>query len=269
MVTIAGTPDPYSHRMAVVISGLTDTPTVALDRVLPGGRVEPVRHARALAPTGGIAVTDDYDVPTDTPYQYRVTQGATIVTSSDMTLPSGNTFWLGEPNTGLMQRIIPAANAIPEWTREAPIGVHRVLGREDPVVVVERRWWAQGEFTLYTLNDSQRDAMGSLWAMAATLGFYGPAAIIGGIGRLYIASASVAERRVSARGYETCREWHAQITQVAEPVGPATAPIFVRWQDVVDSYATHQAVVDGEHDWLDVMTGVPTRGSGSDVGWEW
>lgn len=263
-------PDPYHHRMAVTVLGLPiDTP-FKLQRVLPDGRVEDVRHAGSVTPTGGMALVDDYDTPTDTPYVYRVTQADVIMGDSDeVTLPAADTFWLGEPNTGLMERVIPAANAIPEWTRESPVGVHRVLGRQDPVVVVEERWWASGDLTLYTITDDQRLAMGTLWALGTTLGFYGPAAIIGGIGRIYIAATTVGERRVSARGYETPREWHAGIVQVAEPMGAATAPVFVRWQDVVAAYISHQAVADGEHSWLDVMTGVPGRDFGPDVGWEW
>lgn len=268
--SIEGIPDPSRHRIEIVVRDLLSDAVVNIERILPGGRIEPVRHAQGVAPTGGSLIVDDYDVPTDSAFSYRVTQGgATKATSAPVTLASAETFWLGEPNTGIMVRVIAAANAIPEWTREAPTGIHRVLGRQDPVVVVDTRWWAQGELTLYTMTEEQRVDLGDLFSLGSTLGFYGPQAIIGGIGRIYVVAPTVDERRVSARGYETPREWHSQITQVAEPVGPASAPLVVTWGAVVTAYDTWQDVVDGEHDWLDVMTGVPGFEPGSNVTWEW
>jgi len=269
--SILALPDPNRHRLAIQIMDLTSSAPIKLNRILPGGRIEPVRHAQALVPTGSIALTDDYDVPTDTPFRYQAIQNGNVIATSDfITLPSGNTFWLGEVNSGQFIQIIPAANAIPQWSREAPVGVHRVLGRQDPVVVSDVRWWAEGELTHYTLSMNQRDEVGNIWSFGTTLGFYGPVDIIGGIGRLYILSNQVDERRVSARGYEDAREWHAQITQVAEPTGAARIPVIVTWQDVVNGYATWQDVVDGEDDWLDVMQGVPGQEDVlPPVGWDW
>ena len=260
-------PDPFRHRMAVAIVDLPSDAPISLTRILPGARRELVRHVQnADIVLDGIALTDDYDVPTDTLYRYEVRQGAAVVATSDMvSLPSDGSFWLGEPNTSTMVQVIPAANAIPSWRREAPIGVHRVLGRPDPVVVTDVRWWADGELTLYTLTENQRQQVGSITSYGVTLGFYGPAEILGGVGRIYLVSTTIDERRVSPRGTETPREWRMDITQVAEPTGDATIPIITTWQSVVTSYALWSDVVAGEQDWLDVMQGTTLPSPG----WEW
>lgn len=264
--------DPNRHRVGVALVGLESADPVYVDRILPDGRVERVRNAQGLEPEGGGVFFDDYDTPTDAGFRYRATQGGVVIATSDVVvLPSNGRFFLMDPTLPMSALpVIPAANAIPEWQRTAPVGVYRVLGRQDPIVVTDVRWWAEGEFTCYTLTAAQRDAFGQLSAQGLTVGLYGPAEVLGGIGRIYLVGSQVNERRVSPRGTEQAREWHVQVTQVAQPTQvPRTTPL-VDWGDVVAAYPTWQDVVDNETDWTDVMTGVPgAEGTGPDVGWEW
>jgi len=129
--------------------------------------------------------------------------------------PPGDRFF--DPYNPLNEKLI----TIESWqdlTYDASGDVVRVYGRADPVVVTDIRSYPSGSLKVVTLDQPQREWLGSLLAPGRVIGFYPSDPSFGYPSPTYLYVGKVLQSRVVRRVTAQERRWDLDVQVVEAPV---------------------------------------------------
>jgi hypothetical protein len=110
---------------------------------------------------------------------------------------------------------------VESWTElafDASGDVVRIVGRADPVVVTAVRPYPSGTLKLITLDEAERNWLGSLLASGRVIGFK-PGDLSYGLGSLlYLYVGKVSNERVGPRAKQQERRWTLDVQITEAPV---------------------------------------------------
>lgn len=240
------------NRITVTRSGAVAWTSFDLQRSDDAGVTwVPVRGVTAAIPPGDVWIGYDYEAPNGVTVQYRA-RGTTVTgISGAWTLSStlswtSDSAWMKDPrytakNTTLRMR------SWPEPTRGRRMGVHRVVGRADPIVVTDIRQLITGEFVIYTATQAEADALLDLLDSNAVL-VQSPARYR--FGSRWIIVGDIKEMRGSRMVTEQIRWWSVPFVEVLAPLDEGVAISGgLTWSDINSVYATWQALLDTGKTW--------------------
>lgn len=251
-VTVTGDNTYARHR--IVVSRNTGTPlwvTLDVERSDDSGTSwTAVRGATGVTPAGDMWIGYDYEGTNGVAAIYRARGATTLVTGPWATSTgatwSSTSHWLKDLLTpgnsmeievsGLPQRVWPIVQ-----------GVHRPVGRPDPVVTsdVRQMHTASVEFEVYTATEA--DELRTLLA-GDTLLLQLATGV--GYGNIYLRPGTISERKGAEEIGSEWRYLTVDYVEVAAPPDDGVGSLGLTWQDVVDTYAT----------WADLIAAVPTWG---------
>lgn len=271
--TIAVTLDPGFDAAVITVTPPTGSTGVNVWRTGPSGEPAFVRGAQPAPATPPAQFTiRDYEAPLGVPLSYQAAgvdaagvQGpssAAVV----FTLPAGayDDPWLndlGHPSNNqkvVVERFNPAQHA-------APVGIHHILSRRDPIATSDIAWTASYELTFATLDDGgwakARDALG------AGLPFLLRFPPEHGHGNVYLQPVTFDIDRVGTATRDE-RRLSAACWQVARPSPILYAPTPpVAYRGIQTNYATYTAV-DAKFSTYDQLAyDRDSAVSGGDVPW--
>lgn len=254
-VVVTATPDPgYTPpriRLDVVDTRPSPAASLTITRRNPDGSTHPVRTSDGgpLTLSSGRATIYDSEPPYDSPLVFTTDQagGPTVATEMD----GVDDVWLIHPGVpSLSQKI--KVTSLPQRTRATSRGLHKVLGREDPVPISSgARESAAGTMGVRTYTDGQRQALELLCDDDAVLLLNIPASKPWGWNPCYVSVGDLVEARTTRHGRFPYREWQLPIQVVGRPGGGTQSA--VTWTSVAARYATWQAIKDaGITSWADL-----------------
>lgn len=254
ITSVTVTADSTNARHRIVVSRNTGTPlwiTLDVERSDDSGTTwAAVRGATGVAPAGDQWIGYDYEGTNGVAAIYRARGATTLVTGPWATSTgatwSSTSHWLKDLLTpgnsmeievsGLPQRVWPIVQ-----------GVHRPVGRPDPVVTsdVRQMHTASVEFEVYTATEA--DELRTLLA-GDTLLLQLATGV--GYGNIYLRPGTISERKGAEEIGSEWRYLTVDYVEVAAPPDDGVGSLGLTWQDVVDTYAT----------WADLIAAVPTWG---------
>ena len=257
---------PEKGRIRVEITA-SDGNLITVQRQHPSGRLVTVRGMDLAPLSDGAFIGWDYEAPIGVELIYHATayvDADTVLATSELDTITWTTEneWLKdplEPIRNMPVRIVDMS----EYDYATPTGVFPVLGRPDPVTVAQIRTAATGDVTLLTLDDEERDRMHYLTASGHTLLLQSSQS--SGVGNMYISVLGVKEQRAIYLRDHSERLWTLTYQEVGAPVGDATA--FSNWQDMLNTYATWQAVTDANESWLQAIEGLDSTSAPPILTW--
>lgn len=241
--------DAANARMILRLDwpGVT-SPTIY--RVDVDGRATPVRNAEPASLVTGPWFGYDYEAPFDVAVYYRAASGSDLTVSGTVVLPSvGRDAWLKHPGQPVLNVIVTPKD-LSELARPVVQAVIEVIGRENPVVLSQRRGGPQGTLELWTYTLAERDAMRAILADGSPLLF----APRSGYGADYawMAFGQASERRPdNAAGDDELRAWVLPFVTVDRPVGLSGA--VWSWDAVMATYPTWDALMAAVPTWQDLV----------------
>lgn len=232
ITSVTLSPNNSTGAITVTVNRNTGTAaweTIEVMRSDDGGMTYvPVRGATGVGSTNtwmttwgaNSAVVVDYEAPNGVTVQYiarasRVVSGE-VVTGSWTT--SSTTLW-SSTSTFIKDPLNPAKNAtfrfhaMPTRGRRVPIGVNDVIGRSDPVVIVDARKSAAGTFVVHTSSAAAAAQLDAL-AESATWLIHAPQAHST---PTYVAPGDIFEVRPVRNAGIVHRYWEVNYVGVARP----------------------------------------------------
>jgi hypothetical protein len=218
-------------------------------RVGPSGTVAYVRANEGRAVTGPTtAFAHDFEAPFGVPlvYSARVAladgSNASTVSAAPFTLtPPTKDPWVVDLLRPSKSQSIVVESYSP-LTFDAPVGVHRVIARRDPVVTADAAWTPDATLVVVTLTEAAkldlRDTIGSgVPVLLRTLPEQGP-------GNVYLTVKSWTTERVSRIALYPERRFTIETTQIARPDPALFAPVgATTYATVKATFATYSALL--------------------------
>jgi hypothetical protein len=251
--------------ITVTFRELTVDSTVTMWRVAEGGTRTLVRGPDGLldgaSVTTGTLVVEDYEAPLGVPvYYYAETKnstGATLETrvSDTVTLAAGDVQygWLKDPGYPARNCRVMIARA-PDWQRPIQQTAHRVRGSRAPIILSDVRGSLEGDLSVYTWTDDERQALHYLLDSGSVLLWQ--AAPGHGVDDMYVAVGQVTEARGGGIASDELRVWTLPMVQVDMPttIGVASSAGRTGYDvlaenltgfEVLESYATGEDLLFG------------------------
>jgi hypothetical protein len=217
--TVTVTTTPAAALVTITVDVDLNTGELDVYRIAPSGAISYVRGALGIVTNGLLEIeVEDYEAPFGVPVEYvAVARGGTLETESDpveATL-AVDVDWLNDLDDPVNNSGPVTVESFDELSYDTPQGVHRPLGRRDPVVTSDVRWTPAGRLVIVTETAEEsrkiRDACGS----GAPLLFRTPPDR--GVGSMFLVPTKITERRVSRLATYTDRRWTLEVLQVARP----------------------------------------------------
>lgn len=275
VASVTATADPARARNRITVT--RDTAGVAwstfdLERTDDQGQTwVAVRGATAATPPGDVWIGYDYEAANGAVVQYRA-RGTTATgiagawVSSTTVSWASTVAWIKHPSAA-ERNMTFRTRSWPEPVRGRRAGVHRPVGRADPVVVTDVRQLITGTFVIYTATETEADALVALLEAAVVLVQSPPAYRFGS---RWIAPLDVTEIRGTRRAGEQIRWWQIPFVEVAAPADDGIIVSGMTWADVLATYADWQALVDTGLTWGDLVGPAPAVDTGGvDGGGVW
>jgi len=250
VVAITTLADTTYARVRLTVTGAVAT-DVTVERIGTDHIPVPVRNADPGEPIAGTFEVYDYEAPLNTPVTYRVTDDATVVESSPVTVTS-YVSWLKAPH-------FPALNvkvqflSHPQFSRVRPQGVHRVLNRADPVVVFGTLGTKEGTLELLTGNSEAERAMEALVTSTGVVLLQVPNSRVG---EKWLTIGDVTDVPFTQLLREETVKWSLQVIEVTRPDGALIGNPTATYQQLKDGVASYQVLKNTKTSYLDVMRGV-------------
>jgi len=260
---VSATADDETASITLTLRELTVGYLLSVWRVLSGGTRTLVRGPNGLLSASPIAtdqlIIEDYEAPLNTSVSYYVeivqSLGAAVEsrTSDPVTITHDDPqyAWLKDP--GSPQRNLKLVMARgPSWQRPIQQAAHRVRGRRNAITLSDVRGGLEGELSLYTQTDEEREALHLLLDSGVILLWQ--AAPGHGVDDMYVSVAGVTEERGEGIATDPWRTWALPVIQSDMPTTVGVAGSGTRtWQDVLTEnaawtdplarYATWEAVL--------------------------
>lgn len=254
VAAITATADTANSRVALAVTGASGS-TGYIRRTNPDGTSNTVRNGEPATFTVGAWSDYDYETPMDLAVTYQVLssdQTTVQATSSSTTLASGDATWLKDPTVPALNFVVKVT-ALPELTRDLPMGTFYVAGRTYPVVTTGKRFAPTAELTAYTETFAERQAMLNILSTGRVLQLSTPDGY--GLGAYYVAVGAVAEQRHKINT-NPVRTWTLPLTVTDRPAYVSSASSGNTWGDVVSNYATWADVIRLKSTWNDLVAAV-------------
>lgn len=255
--TVTVTGDDTNARHRITVTRNTGTPlwvAFDLERSDDSGTTWiAVRGATAATPPGDVWIGYDYEGSNGVPAIFRARASTATITgawtSSSAATWTTTDHWLKDllsPGNSMVLEI----SDMPQRRWGIVQGMHRPVGRVDPVVVsdVRQSHTATVTFEVYTAAeaDELRNLLNGqqlLLQIAAGLGYDG----------FYLIPGEVSERHGAEQIGSEWRYIEVSYVEVAAPPDDGVTTVGLTWQDVLDSYATWQDLVDTGMTWGDLV----------------
>ncbi|MFG2292053.1 hypothetical protein [Streptomyces sp. NPDC048603] len=201
----------------------------------------------AVPITGDLAVAQDYEAPLGVPVRYlvRAFTGSAYLraNSRPVTLPAPRSTEIVVKDPVQPARACTlVVQTMPDWTRSARQGVHRVTGRTTPIVISDIRTSREGTMTVVTATRDEVDRLWWLLETGGTLLVQWPDAW--SERDVYVQVGDVTESHIVQWADYSDRAWSIPLTEVDRPIG-----------GLVGSAARTWATVETEGgDWLEILT---------------
>ncbi|WP_275558480.1 hypothetical protein [Streptomyces sp. 5-6(2022)] len=249
--------------ITLTLRELTLGQLITIYRVLPDGSRTLVRGPSGLyfqVPiTSGEIIVEDYEAPLGVPVSYYIealtpgSQTPGYQGTDTVTLDPGdrNECWLKDPGQPQRNMRVLVAKA-PDWQRNIEQAEMRVRGRRNSVILSDVRGGLEGDLTIWTRSDDERDALHWLLDSGNVLLWQSVPGM--GVSDMYVAVGQINEARVTGYAPEPWRAWTLPLRQVDMPTTTGVAGSAGRtWQDVLTQFATWQDVLDAYATWEDVL----------------
>jgi hypothetical protein len=247
----------------VTFRELTAGDTVTVWRVASNGTRTLVRGTNGLIDGDTLAsdvlVIEDYEAPLGAPVSYyaetKNASGGVVATraSDTVTLAVGNAQygWLKDPGNPQRNLHVMIARA-PDWARPIQQAEYRVKGRRNSVIHYDTRGGLEGDLTLYTQSDDEREQLHWLLDPGTTLLWQASPGY--GVSDMYVAVGQITEARPGGAATEPLRIWTLPLKEVDMPVTVGVAGSAGRtWQDLLSEFATWGDVLNAFGSWEDVL----------------
>jgi hypothetical protein len=267
---IEADPDDSTASATLTLRELSIGDYITIWRQLADGTRTLVRGSAGLIQsqqiTGAEMVVEDYEAPLGVPFFYytetRDSGGSLIEnrTSEAVTLDAGNGDygWLKDPGSPQRNLQVLIARA-PSWQRAISQTEYRVRGRRNSVILSDVRGGLQGDLSLYTQSDTERDALNWLLDGGGVLLWQVPPG--NGVNDLYVNVGQVDEGRLPGPAGEAWRVWTLPATEADRPVSIGTGGTSGwSWQDVLSGSPDWQAVADRYPTGEDLLLNHPRGG---------
>jgi hypothetical protein len=212
-VSLATSLEPSYARIRLTVSGATGA-EATISRIDPDNSIVPVRSAAPLEPISGTAEVYDYEAPLNVPVKYQVDDGATVYTTSTMTLTVTQA-WLKSPHLPTLN-VLVKLREMPAFNRSRPRGVHRVLNRSKPIVTSGKLSGKEGNVTFLTGNDTAYDAMEAFLSQTSVALLQIPGSRFN---QIYLALGDVNETPLTKFQQEDSFWWSFDVVEVETPTG--------------------------------------------------
>lgn len=236
-LTITATTDAPNARITLRVDGAT-TPTVKVERIGTDGTPVPVRNASAAEPIAGTWPGFDYEAGPGAPVRYRVTDEAAVTAESATVTLTLTRTWLKDPfQPGLSLPVTLYAQ--PKTSRARAQGVHRVLGRRDPIVVSGTLQSPEGDLAVLTRTRDEGDRLQALLQASSVLLVQIPGSRHGA---RYCAISDVTDEALSRLATDDDVVWVLSFVEVAAPIGDFVGDPTATYQTLKDNGGTYQTL---------------------------
>lgn len=238
---------------------------VTLSRVTPAGTKIVRGMESAAVITSQIAITDtEGPLGVDTYYvvDHLRANGARIITTSS-TLSAG---WAGAFPPFVLRDLYQGATGIVTDFQYGPIadneinyrgGKFTVIGRPDPIIVIDVRASQEAQMVFITMNETATMAVRALAKAAHPLLLQSPQAyLLGEEGVIYFFPSKTSEQHILPDGRYAHRRFVVDYTEIAQP---SSAVVFVpeglTYADVAQQYDTYQDIIDASLSYVNLAYG--------------
>ncbi|MFI6032946.1 hypothetical protein ACIBBD_01950 [Streptomyces sp. NPDC051315] len=213
--------------------------------------------------TSDLLVIEDHEAPLEVPVYYYVelytsagvlngTRSSAVVTLDH---DDANLAWLKDPGYPTRNVQVMVARA-PDWQRPIEQSAYVVRGRRNKVVLSGTRQGLEGELTVFTRSDQEREALHLLLGSGNTLLWQAAPGM--GVDDMYVTVGQITEARVGALAHEEWRLWTLPLTEADMPVEVGVNGAAGRtWQDILAENATWADVLAKYATWEDVFLNRP------------
>ncbi|MFE6126814.1 hypothetical protein ACFQ6Q_00855 [Streptomyces sp. NPDC056437] len=173
--------------------------------------------------TAAVVVIEDYEAPLGVPvYYYAEAKNTSNVivasrASATVTLDAGDPQYgrLKDPGNPMRNMRVMIAKG-PDWQRGIQQTKYHIRGASKPVILSDVRDSLEGDLTIYTLTDDERQALH--WLLDAGNILLWQAAPGHGVTDMYVSVGQITETRGGGIATDPLRIWTLPLTQVAMPV---------------------------------------------------
>ncbi|CAL9650755.1 carbohydrate binding domain-containing protein [Streptomyces sp. enrichment culture] len=227
---------------------------ISVYRITPDGARTLVRGPNGLINQQPIdsdaMVLEDHEAPIGVTVSYRIelysTNGVLAATRSSepvtLSLADINTSWLKDPANPQRNCLVLVQQA-PEWERPIEQAAFVIRGRRNKVVLSGRRQGLEGDLSIWTRTDAEREALHLLLDSGNVLLWQAAPGM--GVDDMYVSVANISEGRIGKLAQEQWRAWTLPLTEQDMPVTAGVNGAAGRtWQDVVAEFATCADLLD-------------------------
>lgn len=248
-------PQTPTASVIMTLRELTVGDLIRVYRVTGDGKRTFVRGLSGLldgttAVTSDLMVIEDYEAPLLTPVSYRIelidavsgsigsrTSEPVIVEHSDR-----NRVWIKDPGYPLRNMQVMVQKA-PSWQRPIEQAAYVVRGRRNKVILSGPRQGLEGDLSIWTLSDDDRNALH--WLLDSGNVVLWQAAPGMGVGDMYVNIGQITEDRTGGTAMDEIRAWTLPLIEADSPVTTGVNGSAGRtWVDVVAEFATCEDVLD-------------------------
>jgi hypothetical protein len=255
VTAITATMDPTNSRTSITVVGASGA-TGYVRRTNEDGTASMVRDGEPATFVSGGWTGYDYEAPMDQTITYDLLSADQVTVQASDTphlLPSLDKTWLKDPTVPSLNFILKVSS-MGDLSRDLPMGVFQVPGRQYPVVTTGRRFTPTGELVCYTETDQERQIMLNILSSGRVLQLSTPDGY--GWGALYVAVGTVTEHRQTPIADNMARLWTLPLTVTDRPAYVSLAASGNTWADVIANYATWADVIRQKATWNDLLTSV-------------
>ncbi|MFE2973391.1 hypothetical protein [Streptomyces sp. NPDC059258] len=241
--------------ITITLRELTLDRFIRVSRVTADGARTPVRGPVGLfdgtvVVTSDLMVIEDYEAPLLTPVEYlvelvdQVTGGTETRRSTVVSIGHAdvNWAWLRDPSNPQRNMQVMVARA-PAWQRPIEQAAYTVRGRRNKVILSGRRQGLEGDLTLWTLTDDQREALH--WITDSGNVLLWQAAPGMGVSDMYVNVGTLSEERTGGTARDQMRAWTLPLIEADRPTTAGVNGSGGRtWVDVIAEFATCDDVLE-------------------------
>jgi hypothetical protein len=208
---------------------------------------------------GDAMVIEDHEAPLNVPLSYVIelfsSSGTLASTRSSpgvtLTLADANTAWLKDPGNPQRNCLVMVSKP-PDWQRPVDQSSYVVRGRRNKVILSGRRQGLEGDLTIWTRSDEERQALHLLLDSGDVLLWQAAPGM--GVDDMYVSVAQITESRIGGPAQEPWRVWTLPLIETDMPTTTSVnGPRGRTWQDILTEFATWQEVLDTYATWEDVL----------------
>ncbi|GGV37295.1 hypothetical protein GCM10010293_41050 [Streptomyces griseoflavus] len=251
LTTVAA--DSGSGYVTLTLRELPPDSTLTVYRVGSDGARTLVRGEGGLidgqAITVDLLVVEDHEAPLGRPVSYRIeirdadgdlsTRGSDTVS---LALDDINLAWLKDPGNPQRNLRVMVETA-PNWQRPIEQSSHIVRGRRNKVIFSGRRQGLEGDLSVWTRSDEERESLHLLLDSGNTLLWQAAPGM--GVDDMYVAVGQATEGRTSPLAQDEWRAWQLPLVQQDMPTTTGVNGAAGRtWRDVLTEFATVADVLD-------------------------